>query len=324
MQIISPGNSSEICAVITTYQPDEGFLEHVRCVQPQVGSVVIVDDGDSIDKVALLRNWFPETSSVILFHNLTNVGVAASLNEGISIAKRKGFRWALTLDDDTIVEPDLVENLIQMWRLAAEQNKRPIAIMGMAYADIHTGKHQSYPMHGHLFEEKRGIITSGSLMSLDAHDVIGAFRDEFFIDSVDYDYCLRARAKGFRVIRVCQVGMSHALGNSRKLEIGPFTLETTNHDPIRRYYAYRNSTVLVREHFKHDPLYALAVLIFQLKTLALVLLLEQDKSKKLRWIFRGWIDAWRNQLGKRTSNNEASEKLQTVTGPHLSSTKHGR
>jgi rhamnosyltransferase len=294
-----PLNTSEICGIMTTYRPDEGFADRVERLRSQVGLVVIVDDGGPEENAESLRGWFINLVDVVLHHNLMNVGIAKSLNEGISIAKRKGFCWVLTLDDDTIAEPNLVENLIKMWRLAAEQDKRPIAIMGMAYADRRVGRQQTYPVRRKILEEKRGIITSGSLMSLDAYDVIGAFRDEFFIDSVDYDYCLRARAKGFRVIRVCQVGMSHALGNSRRFRIGPFTLETTNHDPIRRYYAYRNSTVLLREHFKRDPLYALAVLIFQLKTLALVLLLEQDKGKKLCWIFRGWVDAWRKRLGKR-------------------------
>lgn len=294
-----PQAISDICAIITTYRPDSGFADRVERLRSQVGLIVIVDDGGREENVGLLRGWFVNLVNVVLHHNIMNVGIAKSLNEGISIANRKGFRWVLTLDDDTIAEPNLVENLTKMWRLAAEQDKRAIAIMGMAYTDTNMGKHQSYPTHSHILEEKRGIITSGSLMSLDAYDEIGAFRDEFFIDSVDYDYCLRARTKGFRVIKVCQVGMSHSLGNRRRFRIGPFTLETTNHDPMRRYYSYRNSTVLLREHFKQDPLYALAVIIFQMKTLAFVLLLERDKGKKVRWIFRGWADAWRMRLGKR-------------------------
>jgi GT2 family glycosyltransferase len=66
-----------------------------------------------------------------------NVGIAKSLNEGISIADRKGFRWVLTLDDDTIAEPDLVENLTKMWRLAAGQDKRAIAIWGWRTRNKH-------------------------------------------------------------------------------------------------------------------------------------------------------------------------------------------
>ena len=79
--------------------------------------------------------------------------------------------------------------------------------------------------------------------------MIGAFREEFFIDSVDYDYCLRARSRGFRVIKLCRVGMIHSLGEAEQNDIGPLKVYTTNHNPMRRYYMFRNSTVLAREYF---------------------------------------------------------------------------
>jgi rhamnosyltransferase len=290
--------SSEICAVITTYRPDDDFLSRVQRIRSQVGHVVIVDDGESADNVARLKSWFSGISSVTLCHNVVNVGVAISLNKGISIAKSKGYRWVLTLDDDTIVNPDMVKNLIETWNLVADQAGKPVAIMGMARSGGHDDRIESCPTERHLFVEKRGIITSGSLMPLDVYDAIGGFRDEFFIDSIDYDYCLRARAKGFRVIEVCRFGMIHPLGNTIKRCIGCLTLKTTNHTPIRRYYAYRNSTVLAQENFRHDPLYSLAVFVYQLRTVALILLLENDRRKKVKMIFRGLLDGWRKRLGK--------------------------
>lgn len=289
---------SDLCAVITTYRPDNGFPARVQRIRNQVGCVVIVDDGKSADNVARLHHWFPETSNVIVHHNATNVGIAVSLNKGISIAKSKGYSWMLTLDDDTIVEPDMVKNLIETWNLVADQAGKPVAIMGMARSGGHADRIEFCPTERHLFVEKRGIVTSGSLMSLDVYDAIGGFRNEFFIDSIDYDYCLRARARGFRVIEVCQVGMIHPLGKPIKRRIGCLTLETTNHTPIRRYYAYRNSTVLAQEHFRHDPLYSLAVFVYQLRTVALILLLENDRRKKVKMIFRGLLDGWRKRLGK--------------------------
>lgn len=289
---------SQVCAVITTYRPGEGFPDRVQRIRSQVGRVVIVDDGESAENKERLRRWFSKISGIILYHNETNAGVATALNNGISIAKREGCRWVLTLDDDTIVEPDMVKNLIETWNLVAGQGGKPVAIMGMARSGGHTGRFRSWPAEGRLFVEKRGIITSGSLMPLDVYDVVGPFRTEFFIDSIDYDFCLRARAKEFRVIKVYHIGMTHPLGNSTEHRIGCLTLETTNHTPIRRYYAYRNSTVLAQEHFRHDPLYSLAVFVYQLRMVALILLLENDRRKKVKMIFRGLLDGWRKRLGK--------------------------
>src|SRR5574340_1121725 len=99
--MIWPLNTCQICAIMTTYRPGEGLADGVERLRSQVGLVVIVDDGGCEENVASLREWFGDLVGVVLHHNLMNVGIAKSLNEGISIAKRKGFRWVLTLDDDT-------------------------------------------------------------------------------------------------------------------------------------------------------------------------------------------------------------------------------
>lgn len=288
----------DVCAIITTYRPNDGFSDNVQRVHKQVALVVIVDDGDSPNNVARLHNWFSRASNVILHHNEANLGVAVALNKGISIARSKGYQWVLMLDDDTIIDPDMVKNLIESWNHMAGQAGKPVAIMGMTYRDSHPGKIEPCPTKGPLFVEKRGIVTSGSLMPMDVFDRVGPFREELFIDSVDYDFCMRARAKGFRVIKVGRVGMTHTLGHIIESEVFGLKLETTDHSAVRRYYLYRNSIVLAREYFRRDPLYAIAALVFQCKTLVLVLLLEKDRCQKICMMWRGVLDAWRHRLGK--------------------------
>ncbi len=303
-----PKECSDICAIITTYRPDNAFPSRVQRASRQVGMVVIVDDGDCDENKALLQGWFEYIPGVILHHNRGNIGVAASLNVGITIAKKNGYRWILTLDDDTSIYPDMVIVLIEAWQNAINRGGRSTAIMGMLTAD-EGSEIFDCPLGGSpLLVEKRGIITSGSLMSLDVYEDIGGFREEFFIDAVDYDYCLRARDRGYCIIMVYRVGMVHQLGNSKRHKFGPFTVVTTNHDPLRRYYAIRNSTVLMREHIKGDPLYSLAVMYFNLKTLMFVLLYERDKHDKLIFMGRGLVDAFRNRLGKYNCRRSGEHK----------------
>ncbi len=291
-------SSSEVCAVITTYCPDRGFPARVERIRRQVNLVVIVNDGESAENVEILNKWFSEIPDVILHHNLVNSGIAAALNTGVSISRREGYHWVLTLDDDSVVEQDMVKNLIETWNLVAGKGGKPVAIMGIARSGRQASRFSSCPAKRRLFVEKRGIITSGSLMPLDVYYVVGPFREEFFIDSIDYDYCMRARTRGFRVIEACRCGMIHPIGNCIKLRIGHLTFKSTNHTPIRRYYTFRNSTVLAREHFINDPLYALAVLVFHLRTIVLILMLENDRFKKINMIFRGLLDGWQKRLGK--------------------------
>src|SRR6202044_2225279 len=98
------------------------------------------------------------------------------------------------------------------------------------------------------WEEVKSVITSGSLIPLAVHAAVGAFRDEFFIDYVDSEYCFRARAQGYRVIRTTQPLMSHTIGAPTRHSLLGLSKWTTNHSPDRRYYIARNDTVMLREY----------------------------------------------------------------------------
>lgn len=109
--------------------------------------------------------------------------------------------------------------------------------MGMAYRDGYTGEmERRCPADGRLWVEKRGIVTSGSLLPLTAYERVGPFREDFFIDAIDYVFCMRARAKGFRVVKVCRLGMTHCLGHMTKHRVLGIRVETYNYSPVRRYY----------------------------------------------------------------------------------------
>ena len=302
---VLPKKTSDICAVITAYCPDDYFSERVILIRAQVGLVIIVVDGGGRQHIVnIVKNLFQNDSGVVVSSLPDNMGIATALNVGISIAKQREYRWILTLDDDTIIKSDMVKNLIESWYIVTEQGSKSIALMGMLSKDAYTGNvDNKYGCKNKFFVEKRGIITSGSLMSLDAYDVVGPFREEFFIDSVDYDYCMRARAKGYRIIRICRIGMVHSLGRTEKYNIGWLKMQTTNHSTVRRYYMYRNSTVLAREYFLRDPLYSLAVFLFQLKTLFVVFFFENDKRMKLKFMLQGVMDGWRKRMGKIISNH---------------------
>src|SRR5258708_17120000 len=139
-------------------------------------------------------------------------------------------------------------------RLAATHASFPdgdrIAIVGSRFRDP---KGQSVEpirldARGELWEEVESVITSGSLLSLRAFSAIAPFREEFFIDYVDTEFCLRARTAGFRVIQTRRPLMSHTVGAPTSHKLPWTTKWTTNHSPDRRYYIARNNTVLLREY----------------------------------------------------------------------------
>jgi rhamnosyltransferase len=144
------------------------------------------------------------------------------------------------------------------------------------------------------------VITSGSLIPLAAHAAVGPFREEFFIDHVDLEYCFRARAKGFRVIRTQKAIMLHAIGAYTQHKWLWMKRWTTNHSADRRYYIARNGTVMLREYGNY-PLGLWRLKSFRrcLRLCKRVAMYEDAKATKIAAVAQGWWDGLRGNMGPR-------------------------
>ncbi len=300
--ITSPTKSlKQLCAIITTFSPELSIIECVNKILLQVNEVIIIDDGDSKENKRQLRKWFNEVPEVTLWHQPINAGIAAALNVGIKIAKEKGHEWIVTLDDDSIADEDMVQQLFK--HLESVNDSKPVGIIGMKRIDNYKNastKHMRSTQPKLL--DKRGIITSGSLFSIKTYESIGPFREDFFIDSVDYDFCMRARAAGFRVIQIQEVGFTHTLGECERVKNFGLDVDIISHSPTRVYYDFRNSTILSKEYFMRDPLFAFFSIAFQFKKALRILFLHKNKKAKLFAIILGLRDAFKYKTGKIYTN----------------------
>ena len=75
-------------------------------------------------------------------------------------------------------------------------------------------------------------------------------------------------------------------------------IDTVSHSPTRLYYDFRNSTVLAKEYFLRDPLFACATALSQFKTILRIVFLQKNKKRKLFSIMRGYMDAIKSKMGK--------------------------
>jgi rhamnosyltransferase len=176
-----------------------------------------------------------------------------------------------------------------------------LALVGGKFLDVHKGASEARDGAGaEPFEEVEFVITSGSLIALSVHAIIGPFREELFIDSVDIDYCFRARAKGYRLIKARKLTMSHAIGASSRHSVLWMNKWTTNHSADRRYYMARNDTVMLHEYGNYRlGLWALKSLVRCLRLCKRILLYEDMKTSKVRAVGEGWWDGVWGHLGPR-------------------------
>jgi rhamnosyltransferase len=318
------GGGADVCAIMVSYHPDADLPARVNRILAQAGALIVVDNGSAAPALAMLSALAADPR-VTLIANGANLGVAAALNAGIERARHAGFRFVLLLDQDSAVRDDMLDTLTATY--AAYPAPERLAVVGagfegsavLAVADAPGGSGEgamdSAPRPGRAadaerradersrdWQEVESVITSGSLVPLATHAVIGPFREELFIDYVDMEYCYRARSKGFHVIATRKPIMSHAIGAPTRHRTLWTDKWTTNHSPDRRYYIARNDTLMLREYGRYRfGLWAVKSLGRRLRTGRRILLYETSKGAKLAALAVGWWDGVRGRLGPRLS-----------------------
>lgn len=282
------------CAVIVTYYPDDDFHQRLSSVVKQVDRVLVVDNNSGTEAISRLR----ELPGIELIANDENRGVAAALNQGLNWATERGYAWVLTLDQDTVLMDRVVETFADVHRSSASE--RNVALIGSNYIDKLTG----CPLipeteeNGRPWTDAETVITSGSILSIATAARIGPFREDFFIDHVDDEYCLRARHKGLVPVITRRPLMVHTSGSPRYHKFRGKRLITSHLPAVRRYYAARNLVVLRREYRHIYPEWVNFAIEVRYKQTILMLLFEKDKFGKMCKTIRGVYDGLIGRMGR--------------------------
>ena len=233
-----------------------------------------------------------ENQKVTYIWNGQNMGLAYALNQGAELAINEGWRYLLTLDQDSAVESGMVEALLSV---TGELEHRKIGIL--APGEL-IGLYLT-PFGNRNLKKSLTVWTSGSLLSLAAYQKVGPFRDDLFIDFVDHEYCLRLSAAGFGIYRVRGARMTHGYGEDcRKTSLFGRSFWITNHSPLRRYYIMRNR-LLVRSLYRRTfPGFFRKDQLCMLMEIFSVLFFERQKWAKFRMMARGVRDYRRGTLGE--------------------------
>jgi len=277
-----------ICAVIVTYHPDYDFKKRIKVLIEQVDRIIIIDNNSTDDEVQFLKSVC-SFDSVFLIENSINKGIANALNQGMDYAFELGYKWTLLLDQDTIVLPIMIEELMKVY--GNYDKKERIGIIGSNYKDVNSEVIlEDERTDTEIWCKKDTVITAGSLINNIIFKQVGKFNDEFFIDAVDTEYCLRVEEKGFEVLLTKKVLMLHSIGKITMHKFLGKKVGTTNHTPLRRYYMVRNNIALIKKYARKKTKWALNVSIAVAKWFLLVIIFEEKKIIKIRYMLKGLIE----------------------------------
>ena len=191
----------KIAATVIIYHPKLDVHENISSYLPYFDLLIISDNSEPNADDFLLR--YKNESNVIILKNKENEGIAKPLNIAAEIAINKGYNWLLTMDQDSSFEAGDFRNYLNC---LAGINAYETAMVGINYekktvdADICTTS--EVPL----------LITSGSFLNLGIYSKVGPFNEALFIDFVDSDYCWRSRLKGFKILQLRNIFLTHHLG----------------------------------------------------------------------------------------------------------------
>jgi rhamnosyltransferase len=223
----------------------------------------------------IIKSFEKEVNDVMIIDNThNNIGVAAALNLAMKRAIDENYDWLLTMDQDSVFE----EGALRILKETAFTSLENIALV----SPFHFIKK---PVKTNAIEEISITMTSGNLLRVSAAKKAGFFEEKLFIDSVDNEYCLRLKKNGFKIIRVNAAILHHQLGKP-----GPFGIIT--HHATRRYYITRNMLYVMRKYFPRFFTFGSKELV---KSFLLIVLVEDDKTNKIKAMLKGTADFFRNR-----------------------------
>lgn len=277
-----------IAGVVVVYNPPEDFLVFIASYLDDVDILYVFDNSEPPrDDV---RVWAEQTEKARYLGGGGNVGVAAALNRAAGAALERGYKWLLTMDQDSLVTPGMIRTL-----RAAIRDDDEVKVGIIAPRHITMGKDKEFRPETNdvLF-----TMTSGNLLFLPAYRVTGPFMDELFIDYVDHEYCLRLHTYGYRVVQVGDAVLQHSLGAPQEHRMFGLSYVASHHSALRRYYGTRNRLYVSRLYRIQFPKYRWFQIRQFWSDLVGLLLFEEQRLAKLRMILSGYLDYRIGRLGR--------------------------
>lgn len=282
----------KLLAVVVLYYPDEEVVSNIASYFHALDQLVVWDNTPKEDQRKLNTGQLGSADKIIYMGEGKNLGIGKALNEAVTYGILHGFTHILTMDQDSsFKEGDFVHYLNAI--------TSSLSTTVGCYIPQICEPNTTQEVVSNLFSAVDIGITSGSIFPLQFFSKVGLFRDDFFIDAIDVEFCFRLRKHGLEIVRVNNVKLHHILGNRILVPFLWGKLGTLNYSAIRTYYIMRNHIILRRlypeyplqEGFFNEMLY---------RRFVRILLVEKDKIQKLKAMFLGIYHGFQQKTGQYT------------------------
>ncbi|RUR38707.1 glycosyltransferase [Clostridium perfringens] len=280
----------KFCCGITLYYPTDEELNIAKKYENIFEKIYLFDNTEGNSILKNKKSFYNlEKYTYISFNE--NKGLAEAYNIMCKKAITDGFDYILLLDQDSII---LKNDLMNMINYIEKEDSKDIGVFLPNILYNHMKEEMLIKSDFITNNEVEWGISSGSFINLYIYSKTLGFDEKYFIDRLDYDYCICIRKMGYKIVRIKNAYLHQALGESVKR----WNKCISQHNSIRHYYIFRNRLYF---YFKKNnrSIYNLNKSItLSLNHVIRIIFLEDNKIEKIRMILEAYKDFSRNKMGK--------------------------
>lgn len=285
----------KVYSIVVCYNPDvDKLIKLCSELTYQKSKVVLVDNSF----ISLLTGMVNDNIELIHFGD--NLGIAKAQNIGIQFAIKQKADIFVFFDQDSEIENGFLQNLIGSFSLSV-----PLVTSPIFFDKSKKFRFPSYSLTklGLLKKviDANGdhhvdvIISSGSATNKKTIEIVGLMNEDYFIDFVDTEWCLRCKSKNVPIKVISNAKMIHAIGD-KSIDLKMFRLFV--HSPTRTYYKVRNAFLFLSN--KHVPLLlGLKEILSALLHNFLVIFFVKNKKEYATTYIRAILDGIQGKKGIR-------------------------
>jgi rhamnosyltransferase len=280
----------KFCAGITLFYPTKNELESILNYIQVFEKIYVYDNTDNIEKQKTNSTYFTNNNKFEYFSYCENFGLSVALNKMCKNSIINSFDYICLFDQDSIINNTSLSNMISYISSTKDSS------VGIYTPEIIYSSQSEMVVNKNSLKieglKVKWAITSGSFLNLDIFKLTEGFDKNYFIDRLDYDYCVQLRDLGYKIIQIKNTFLFQQLGHENRF----MGFKISEHSALRHYYVFRN-----RLYFYLDKRFSfLNILIIIVLSIGhlFTIIIESDSISKFKILRQSIVDYSSGKMGK--------------------------
>lgn len=284
--------------IILNFNGAEDTIECVKSLEKITYNnykIIVIDNCSTDNSESILKN---ELKEYRIIETKINNGFSAGNNVGIKIALSEGADYILLLNNDTVVEPDFLSELVynsmdysnvgisigkiyyyfhkkRLWYAGGKINLYKGRAEHFGYNDIDNDKYNY---------KKSILFATGCCMLISKYVFakVGLMSEDYFLYYEDTDYSYKIISNNFKILFIPSSVIYHKVSAS-----------TGNMSKLSQYYYSRNRLLFIKKNIK-NPLKIISYIYFFAENIAKILIGKLE----FKPTYLGVKDFFRKNFGK--------------------------